>query len=130
MPKSFTPIPTSFEPDPEREDRFYDEIMVDAYGDEEKLISWYYYLEEVLTFPFEAQISVKKPKEDTAKSVLVTVESMADVNLCSIYNMWVQVQAKDSDLHFNVPMRDIVEAKAKRRTIEALTDWRYWIRNF
>jgi hypothetical protein len=98
--------------------------------DDKRIISWYYYLEEVLEFPFQAYISVKKPKEKEATRVLVSVRAMADVDLCSIYNMWVQVQAQDVDLHFNVPMRDILEAKAGEQTIEALIDWRYWIKNF
>ena len=31
------------------------EIIPDAYGPEEQALSWYYYLEEHLQFPFEAE---------------------------------------------------------------------------
>jgi Calcium binding len=31
------------------------DIVVDAYGEEERALSWYYYLEENLSFPFRAR---------------------------------------------------------------------------
>ena len=41
--------------DPVRENR-----IVDAYGPEEKAMSWYYYLEGKLCFPFRAKCTVSK----------------------------------------------------------------------
>ena len=38
-----------------REIRIHDEIIVDAHGPEEQAMGWYYYLEEKLQFPFQAQ---------------------------------------------------------------------------
>jgi hypothetical protein len=40
--------------DPIREERIHEEAIVDAYGSEEKAMSWYYYLEGTLSFPFQA----------------------------------------------------------------------------
>jgi hypothetical protein len=34
--------------DPIREDRIHNEAIVDAYGPEEKAMSWYYYLRDML----------------------------------------------------------------------------------
>jgi hypothetical protein len=36
------------------ENRLHNEIIVDAYRPEEQAISWYYYLDEHLQFPFKA----------------------------------------------------------------------------
>ena len=36
------------------ENRITMEIVVDAYGSEERAMSWYYYLESQLKFPFKA----------------------------------------------------------------------------
>jgi Calcium binding len=41
--------------DDEREKRIMMDIVVDAYGEEERALSWYYYLEENLSFPFRAR---------------------------------------------------------------------------
>jgi hypothetical protein len=40
--------------DPVREDRIYNEAIVDA-RPEEQAMSWYYYLEGKITFPFRAR---------------------------------------------------------------------------
>jgi Calcium binding len=46
--------------DPIREDRIHNEAIVDAYGPEEKAMSWYYYLENKIHFPFQAKCVVAK----------------------------------------------------------------------
>jgi hypothetical protein len=40
--------------DAERERRIENEVVVDAYGEEERAMGWYYYLESHLRFPFVA----------------------------------------------------------------------------
>ncbi|MFC4346173.1 calcium-binding protein, partial [Cupriavidus numazuensis] len=47
--------------DPDREERITMEIVVDAYGSEERSMAWYYYLEEQLTVPFEAEVCKRSP---------------------------------------------------------------------
>ena len=41
--------------DPAREERIAMEIVVDAYGPEERAMGWYYHLESALRFPFLAR---------------------------------------------------------------------------
>src|SRR5439155_24151597 len=41
--------------DPLREDRVQNELIVDAYGPEEQALGWYYYLENKIRFPVQAQ---------------------------------------------------------------------------
>ena len=48
------------EKDKIREERIMNEIMVDAYGEEEHALSWYYYLDDVLSFPFTAECSTER----------------------------------------------------------------------
>ncbi|MCB0578444.1 MAG: hypothetical protein KDD10_03935 [Phaeodactylibacter sp.] len=44
MPNKLIDVTKRFkDTDPEREERIRDEIIVDAYGDEEVISSWYYY---------------------------------------------------------------------------------------
>jgi Calcium binding len=128
MPKSFTPIPKpSDEKDKKREARIYEEIVVDAYDDEEILSSWYHYLADTLEFPFEVYVRVDNP-ENSIMNILATVQAMADIRFCSVRNMWLQAHVKHSSWYFNVPMSEIVEAKAGKQTIQALSDWKYWIK--
>ena len=46
--------------DEERETRIAIEIIVDAYSPEEQALSWYYYLEQALQFPFRARCAVER----------------------------------------------------------------------
>jgi len=46
--------------DPVREERIYEEIIVDAYGPEEQAMGWYYYLEDKIHFPFRAKCVISK----------------------------------------------------------------------
>src|SRR5262245_34618955 len=43
------------------DDRLHNEIIVDAYGPEEQSLSWYYYLDEHLQFPFAARCVTVRP---------------------------------------------------------------------
>ena len=44
--------------DKAREDRIDEEIIVDCYGEAERAMGWYYYLEDRLEFPFTAKCTV------------------------------------------------------------------------
>ena len=46
--------------DPVREDRIENEAIVDA-GPDEQAMSWYYYLEEKIRFPFQAKCRAANP---------------------------------------------------------------------
>ncbi|MBK4730290.1 hypothetical protein JJD41_10505 [Oxynema sp. CENA135] len=43
------------EKEAEIQQRIDDEIIVDAYNDEEVMMSWYCYLQDNISFPFEAE---------------------------------------------------------------------------
>jgi hypothetical protein len=53
-------VPKNAKEDPVRENRISDEIIVDAYGEEEQAMGWYYYLEEKLQFPFLARCIIRR----------------------------------------------------------------------
>lgn len=60
-----TLIMTKPKTDTSRETRIEDEIIVDCYGEAERAMRWYYYLEDRLEFPFtsleKATVSVSSP---------------------------------------------------------------------
>jgi hypothetical protein len=126
MPPSFTPIPQpTGKTDTEREARIQDEIIVDAYDDDEVFNGWYHYLQDTLAFPFPAYVHMENPKQLNL-SILVSVLGMADMKLCSAHSMWLQVHVKDSDWYFYIPTSEIMEAQADAQTVQALADWKYW----
>lgn len=129
--KTFTEVPLTFlQEEPEREDRIYDEAIVDAHGDEEIITSWYYHLEEKLDFPFTAVVRVHSPGTPR-QTIRVDMQAMAPVSRCGYWQMWVlgsSGEQPDSTL-YHFFLSDIVEAEAGPERLQALADWNYWRRN-
>jgi len=63
--------------DPIREDRIHNQAIVDAYGPEEQAMSWYYYLDERIRFPFQAKCIAYKVVSPLLKGDTVEVRRMA-----------------------------------------------------
>jgi hypothetical protein len=118
-------MPRSEKTDPLREDRIIMQIVVDAYGPDERAMGWYCYLENNLTFPFTARctsgraISALKPKDK------VEVIAMADSDEC-LREIFVTIKWDDDELA--VPLSQLQVIGGDEQTHEAVEDWRYWVR--
>ena len=69
--------------DPVREERIYNEAVVDAYGPEEQALGWYYYLENKIRFPFQARCTVTKATSPLRNGETVEVRRLAPEDVCS-----------------------------------------------
>lgn len=115
------------EPDPIRENRIEDEIVVDAYGEEERAMGWYYYLQDRITFPFLAKWKKTTKKTGAIAEKEVEVLDMASAEDCES-NMYVEVAYIDKDDDtFTAKLSDIEAINPDPDTEEALADWKYWI---
>ena len=77
--------------DKTREHRIEMEIVVDAYGTEERAMGWYYYLEDKLEFPFKAKCIRERPISPLKKGEAVDVIAMAPEKECQ-QDMFVQIR--------------------------------------
>jgi hypothetical protein len=68
--------------DPIREDRIHNEAIVDAYGSEEQAMSWYYYLESKIRFPFQARCIASKLVSPLKKGETIEVRGLAPEDAC------------------------------------------------
>jgi Calcium binding len=110
--------------DPVRENRIHEEAIVDAYGPEEKAMSWYYYLEGKLSFPFRAKCTASKITSPLQKGETVDVLSMAPDAACAT-DMLVLVRWQRRKLA--VPLAQLTAIHGDDSTAEAIGDWRYWV---
>ncbi len=110
--------------DPVRENRIHEEAIVDAYGPEEKAMSWYYYLEDKFTFPFRAKCTVPKITSPLQKGETVDVLSMAPDEACTT-DMLVMVRWHRRKLA--VPLAQLTAIEPDELTAEAIGDWHYWV---
>ncbi|MBP0006433.1 MAG: calcium-binding protein [Cyanobacteria bacterium SBC] len=114
----------------ERENRIEDEILVDAYTEEEQALGWYYYLKDGLHFPFSARWVTQETRENPQKWERVDVIGMPDEEEC-MGDMYVEIRYGDGDLAdgFSVPISDIecLEEDENEKRRQCIEDWHYWI---
>jgi hypothetical protein len=110
--------------DPIREERIHEEAIVDAYGSEEKAMSWYYYLEGKLSFPFQARCSVSRVVSPLKKGETVEVTRMAPEDAC-LNDILVRIQWQGRNLA--VPLSQFIAIDPDEETAEAIGDWHYWV---
>ena len=110
--------------DPIRENRIFNEAIVDAYGPEEQALSWYYYVENNIRFPFQARCLVAKAVSPLLKGEIVEVGRLAPEDACSS-DMLVLIAWHGRNLA--VPLSQLAPIDASQSTTEAIGDWHYWL---
>jgi len=112
------------EKDEIREERIMNEIMVDAYGEEEHAMSWYYYLDEVMSFPYKAECNTERNTSPLRKGEKVKVLGMSHIDDC-MKEMFVQIEWQGREL--GVPLAQLKPIGVDDETQQAIEDWQYWV---
>jgi hypothetical protein len=110
--------------DPIREDRIQNEAIVDAYGPEEQALGWYYYLENKIRFPFQAQCIVAKAVSPLRKGETVEVQRLASEDAC-VSDILVLIRWQRRKMA--LPLLQLTALDADQSTAEAIGDWHYWV---
>ncbi|MHC4177814.1 MAG: calcium-binding protein [Planctomycetota bacterium] len=111
--------------DPKREERISMEIVVDAYGPEERAMGWYCYLEETLEFPFTATCIAERAISPLRKGDEVDVIELTAEDECG-HEMSVGIRWERRPL--GVPLSQLKPiTHTDKQTKEAVADWHYWI---
>ena len=109
--------------DAAREDRIYNEAIVDA-RPEEQAMSWYYYLEGKVIFPFHARCVAPNAVSPLRKGETVEVLRLAVEEACE-HDMLVQIRWQGRKLA--IPLSQLDAVGADESTQEAIDDWHYWV---
>ena len=109
--------------DPVREDRIENEAIVDA-GPDEQPMSWYYYLEGKIRFPFQAKCLAANAVSPLRKGEGVEVIRMAPEDACE-HDMLVQIKWQGRKMA--VPLSQLAAVDPDESTSEAIGDWHYWV---
>ncbi len=108
----------------EREDRFTDEVVVDAYNEEERAMGWYYYAADNIAFPFKARCALKRSFSPLKVGDRVEVIGMAPTDDC-MQELMVLIKWDDEDLA--VPLIRLESPGSTGLTRQVLADWKYWV---
>jgi hypothetical protein len=112
------------ETDESREHRIEMEIVVDAYGEVERAMGWYCYLQDKLTFPFLARCIARRMTSPLKVGDEVEVLDMAPDEECE-REMFVVVRWGERE-SLAVPLSQLEVIHADDETEEAAHDWLYW----
>ncbi|MDO8501471.1 MAG: calcium-binding protein [Gemmatimonadaceae bacterium] len=112
--------------DTDRERRIIEEIVVDAYGAEERAMSWYNYLHEQLRFPFTATCIAKRSISPLRVNDEIDVIRMPAEDVCA-HEIFVTIRWEKRSLA--VPLAQLKPIPATdSQTTRAVADWHYWVR--
>ena len=110
----------------DREDRIDMEIVVDAYGPEERAMSWHCFLENNLT-PFTATCTKERSISPLRKGDDVEVTGMADSDECQ-HEMFVMIR-HEGKRGLAVPLAQLKPGgDCDEATRQAVEDWLYWVK--
>ena len=110
--------------DEEREERISMEAIVDAYGPEEQAIGWYYYLDDLLHFPFPAKCIAHRSISPLTPGDEVEATGMAPAEECT-REMFVTIRWEQRTLA--VPLSQLEGIAVDAQTQQAIGDWHYWV---
>lgn len=113
------------ETDEARENRISMEVVVDAYGEEERAMGWYYYLEDKLQFPFQARCVAERKISPLSVGDKVKVVGMAPTDEC-LHEVFVEIQWHRKKLA--VPLAQLEATGVDPDTQEGVDDWHYWVK--
>lgn len=110
--------------DEEREERIKTRITVDTYSPKEAAMGWYAYLDDFLSFPFEARCIEEREASPLKESETVRVVGMSSTEP-TLSQMFVTVEWKDREL--GVPLEQLEPIEPNDETEQAIEDWQYWL---
>ena len=107
-----------------REKRIGLGVAVDVYDEIEMAMSWYYYLEDMLDFPFNARCIDENQISPLVKGEIVEVVDMAPESKCK-RDMYVEIVRNNQTIF--VPLSQLKGLDVGRDTKEGVRDWHYWV---
>ena len=106
------------------EERIENEVVVDAYGEDERYSGWWNYLAGEMVFPFTAEALAagkKTPFKQGEKVKVVDMGPMEDEPAP------ITVEVEWELRKFEVPLAALKPIDANAATAQAIGDWHYWV---
>ncbi|MEM6963361.1 MAG: calcium-binding protein [Bacteroidota bacterium] len=106
----------------EIQERIENEIIVDAYGEEEVRVGWFTHMQDWLQFPFTAYTEIKKRDGNFELKEVEVLRMASDENFGKDIMMEV---AFNEYIHLT-PLMKLSDIEAEEEPLEAIEDWQYW----
>jgi hypothetical protein len=108
----------------DRNNRIQNEILVDAYDDEEQAMSWFYYMQDNLDLPFKAvvRLSTKQKVVENITVDVVELDPRAEQGKALRFGI---VEKGSNRIQYIYP-NEIVKVISSEENLEIINDWLFW----
>ena len=107
------------------DNKLYSEIIVDCNGEEEQNSSWYYYVQDEMEFPFEADVALKKLEGGKETKKVKVIALSDDINVDRNFDLKVEVELGEYIVELSLAkLENIAESEV---AAEIVAIWKYWI---
>ena len=124
-PNHFRPIYGRDDARDDQRNRIFKEITAGCYQLSEFQKAWYFYLDEYIMFPFEADIHVKTHNSGEIKVKTIAILSLIDEAYCAT-DILVKATTGGENEHFYLPLTDLHNIRGGESTKQPLGDCQYW----
>lgn len=101
------------------------QIIVDCYEDHEVNMGWFYFFQDEVNYPFEAEITVKN-RLGEKRLVKVAVLGVSDEADFDIQDITFEVNLQEEDIIIDVDIAKLKNIKGDKSAKEAFEIWEYW----
>lgn len=102
------------------------EIVVDAKDDDDVAMGWFYYMQDELEFPFEAEMEAKNRRGEKSVIEIDVLGLSSDNENNNSPEVILEVSEKGSERVMNVGISKLQNAKGDESTQNAVAVWKYW----
>lgn len=115
------------------------EIIVDCYDEYEQRMGWIVYLTDNMEFPFKAEYTGKsQPFLKTGDAVKVLGLSVLededdfedDDENYEEENFQPMLEVEINGNSYDIPLEEIKNIDANKKTKQAIEDWGFWVKNY
>jgi len=112
------------EKDNDREERIDVEVVVDAYGSDERSMGWYYYISDNCNFPFKAKCINERRSSPLEIKDEVEVLDASPADECE-KEIFVDISWNNRLLAVPLSQLEGIDINAQTKII--IDDWHYWV---
>jgi len=110
----------------EFEEKIFEEIVIDCNDEYDQNMSWFYYVQDEIEFPFIAYIELRKKELGKIyKKIKVLELSTDDSNFEK--NFDIKVNAEFDQYIMEFPLSKLEDIRASESIVEIIELWKYWI---
>lgn len=101
-----------------------EEILGDGYDDDEVHMSWYYFVQSEMDFPFQAELQLHRQNAKPIVKEVSVIGLTADEDLDKFFDFKLDVVV--DGLIFEIPLKKLKVEQTTDRNLQIIEAWEHW----